>query len=171
MRFLFDSDTLITAKRIHYQPAFCPEFWEWIRVGFLSEVFFSIDKVKQELMAGDATDPLRLWVKQSALDGFFLDSKGSIAKWAELSSWANDPKKEFIEAAKTKFLNVDSADAWLISVAAQAGDFTIITNETSAPESKRDIKLPDAAAALNVKTVKLHEVLSTHAKPGFEFVA
>ena len=169
MRYLFDADVLISAKNFHYNPGFCPEFWEWIVVGHSAGLLFSIDKVRDELLNGSKDDPLYAWARSAPLEGFFLNSKPATAKWRLLSQWANDPKRGYFEAAKAKFLDDESADAWLIAVAAEEGDFRIITNEVPAPESKRDIKLPDAAAALDVKTIALHEVLAPHAGPGFKF--
>lgn len=169
MRYLFDSDVLINAKNFHYNPKFCPEFWDWIVAGHNAGLMFSIDKVRDELLNGKKDDPLYGWAKADALEKFFLNSKPATAKWSQLSQWANDPKRGYFEAAKVKFLDDDSADAWLIAVAAHEGDFRIITNEVHRPESKRDIKLPDAAAALGVKTIALHEVLALHARPGFKF--
>jgi hypothetical protein len=168
-RYLFDSDVLITAKSFHYKPGFCPEFWDWIVAGHKAGLFYSIDKVRGELLNGDKKDVLYSWAMSPALKAFFLDSAPSIAKWTQLSQWANDPTRKYIEAAKQKFLNPDSADAWLVAVAAGAGKYEIVTNEVPAPESKRDIKLPDAAAALTIKCVSLHEILSAHAGPGFKF--
>ena len=167
--YLFDSDVLITAKNIHYKPGFCPEFWDWIVAGHKSALFFSIDKVKDELLNGSKKDVLYGWAQSPDLSGFFLESAHSITKWTQLSQWANDPQRKYIEDAKQKFLNPDSADAWLVAVAANSGKYTIVTNEVPAPESKRDIKLPDAAASLNVKCASLHELLSAHANPGFKF--
>lgn len=169
MRYLFDSDVLISAKNFNYKPSFCPAFWDWIIAGHNANAFFSIDKVKKELLNGDRDDPLYAWSQDQSLSGFFLDSKPSISKWAELSQWANDPKRQYLPAAKAKFLNVASADAWLIAYAAMTGDFLIVTNEVSAPQSKRDIKLPDAALALGVKTVSLPSVLTQHAHGNFVF--
>lgn len=169
MRYLFDTNVLITAKNFHYSPGFCPEFWDWIVAGHKAGLLFSIDKVRDELLNGNKEDPLYAWARSETLGGFFLNSKLATAKWAQLSQWANDPKRGYFEAAKAKFLDEGSADAWLIAVAAHEGDFRIITNEVPAPEAKRDIKIPDAAAALGVITIALHEVLAMHALPGFKF--
>lgn len=169
MRYLFDADVLINAKNFHYNPAFCPEFWDWIVSGHNVGLLFGIDKVRDELLNGNRDDPLYAWARSEALGEFFLNSKSATARWAQLSQWANDPKRGYFEAAKAKFLDDESADAWLVALAAHEGDFQIISNEASRPEEKRDIKLPDAAAALGVKTIALHEVLAAHVLPGFKF--
>jgi len=53
MRYLFDADVLISAKNFHYNPGFCPEFWECILVGHNAGLLFSIDKVRDEMLNGN----------------------------------------------------------------------------------------------------------------------
>ncbi|WP_181309266.1 DUF4411 family protein [Paraburkholderia sp. BL18I3N2] len=169
MRYLLDSDVLITAKNLHYNPKFCTNFWMWIAHAFQQGIVYSIDKVRDELLNGKEDDPLRTWASQPALNGFFLDSLASTPKWQQLAGWAVERQPPFQAAALDKFLDVKSADAWLIAFAANNPGFVIITNEQSAPESRRSIKLPDAAAAVGAATMSLFDVLSNHAIGDFAF--
>lgn len=166
-RYLIDSDVLISSKNLYYRPDFCAAFWTWIISGHKAGHLFSIDKVKQELLSGNKDDPLYDWAQSDALKDFFLVSAPGTPKWRDLASWA--VKGDYLQAAKDKFLNVSSADAWLIAVAATEGDFVIVTNETSAPNSLKNIKLPDAAKALNVTTIPLFELLQSKAHKTFEY--
>jgi hypothetical protein len=168
-RFLLDSDVLITAKNLHYNPKFCANFWLWVTHGFQHGFIYSIDKVRDELLNGKDDDPLRGWASQAALDGFFLNSLPSTPKWQLLASWAVERQPPFQAAAQDKFLDVKSADAWLIAFAANDPGFVIVTNEQPAPESRKSIKLPDAAAAVGVQTMSLFDVLSMHAVGDFAF--
>ena len=165
-RYLIDSDVLISAKNLHYRPGFCEAFWGWIVDAHKAGLLFSIDKVKDELLAGNDDDPLYDWAQKPGLNGFFLASEPGAQKWKELSKWAVEGG--FIAAAIDKFLGAKSADAWLIAFAAAEGKFVIITNEVSAPQGKKAIKLPDAAAAVGVKTISLFEVLQLFAHRTFE---
>ncbi len=165
-RYLFDSDVLITSARLHYSPSYCQAFWDWLTAGHQAGIFFSIDKVKEELLDGD-DDPLSQWIDTERLKDFFQTSLPSIGQWKVLSAFANDPVRNYKTSAKNKFLDVDKADAWLISHSAHNGDFVIVTNEVSRPEAKADIKLPDAAAWLGVKTIKLHDLLNKYAGHNF----
>ena len=169
VRYLLDSDVLITAKNLHYNPNFCGAFWKWVAKGHTDQRLFSIDRVRDELLTGKDDDVLHGWAQSASLDGFFLDSKKTAQKWQDLAQWAINKKPQFLPAAVTKFLDVKSADAWLIAYAASHPNFVIVTNEQPAPESKRSIKLPDAAAAVGVKTVSLFDVLGKHAKSDFVF--
>ncbi|MDR6586359.1 DUF4411 family protein [Herbaspirillum frisingense] len=168
-RYLLDSDVLIGAKNIYYRPNFCVGFWDWIQAGHSSGHIFSIDKVKGELLNGKKTDVLYDWAQRPELKDFFLPSTGSAAKWGDLSRWATSGS--FLPAAQAKFLNADSADAWLIAYAAHEGNYTVVTNEVGEPLSKRSIKLPDAANVLNVETISLFDLLQRHACNTFEFFA
>lgn len=168
-RYLFDSDVLITSARLHYAPAYCQIFWDWLSAGHKAGMFFSIDKVKGELLDGKR-DPLNSWVSLPEHKNFFQPSLASLGKWKVLSERANDPNAGFTHGARTKFLDQDKADAWLISHAAQSGNFVIVTNEKSEPGSKKAIKLPDAALWLDVKTVKLYDLFRQYAGHNFSVI-
>lgn len=70
MRYLFDSDVLIASARLHYAPAYCQLFWDWLSAGHKAGLFFSIDKVKGELLDGQQ-DPLNQWVALPEHKKFF----------------------------------------------------------------------------------------------------
>ena len=68
MAYLLDADVFIRAKNLHYGFDFCPAFWDWlIRQNQASEVY-SIEKVGDELLAGD--DDLANWARNR--DGDFF---------------------------------------------------------------------------------------------------
>jgi len=169
--YLFDSDVLVASKRIHYHPEFCQLFWDWIDAGHQVGSFYSIDKVKAELEGGSDEDILKQWCARPKLKDFFQSTKQHAANWGKLAEWAQKRQPSFLPGALSKFLDVKSADAWLIARAAGAAGWTIVTNEVSAPDSKRDVKLPDAANALGVSTMPLSQLLRKHAKTNFTYVA
>ncbi len=168
-RYLIDTDVLVVSSRIHYDPGFCKAFWDWIDVGFNSGMFFSIDRVKDELSSGHDEDVLNQWCKRPKLKNFFLSTKAATAKWANISNWAQTKKPDYLPAAKAKFLNVKSADAWLIAYSAYQTKFEIVTNERAEPNSRKDIKLPDAAKAQGINSINLAQLLKKHAHNNFTF--
>jgi hypothetical protein len=168
-RYLLDSDVLITAKNLHYNPQYCEAFWSWVLDAHKADRVFSIDKVKKELLNKGRKDVLFGWTQKPGLSNFFLSSGPSVKQWSKLATWAQSPAKSFKPAAQAKFLHADSADAWLIAFAAHHRDYVIITNEVPEPESKKAIKLPDAAVELGVETVTLFEVLRKHCGKNFKF--
>jgi hypothetical protein len=168
-RYLLDSDVLITAKNLHYNPRFCNAFWEWVLQAHHVGKLYSIDKVRDELQVGNKEDALHQWSLRPELSGFFIPSKAATGQWQKLAVWATTRTPSFLPAALAKFLDEKSADAWLIAYASTQSNVTIITNEKAEPASKRSVKLPDAAAALGVKTATLFEVLGLHARDTFKF--
>jgi len=173
-KYLFDSDSLIVAKKTHYAPDFCPAFWEWLITGNDKKYFFTIDRVADELMLGNEGDYLCDFVENnggfvlpSKIDSKCIDKYVEIQQWAN-TQWANGKKHSKITKALEVFAKEKTADSWLVAYASAHG-FEIVSNEGSSPESQTRVMLPDAAKALGVKVVKLHEVLMLHSGPNFKF--
>ena len=53
MAYLIDTDVLIRAKNLHYGFGLCPGFWDWLVAANGNGKVFSIEKVFDELRAGD----------------------------------------------------------------------------------------------------------------------
>ena len=53
MTYLLDANVFIQAKNLHYGMDFCPAFWSWLIEKNKAGIVFSIDKIEDELMAGD----------------------------------------------------------------------------------------------------------------------
>lgn len=170
MRYLLDSDALIAAKNLYYKPSYCQGFWAWLGACQAHGALFSIDKVRDELLNGPERDHLVDWARERDDEGFFLSSAGAMRQFTALAQWTQNRQPAFKEPAKAKFLRAESADIWLIAVAANSpGEFTIVTNEGAAPHSTNSIKLPDAAAAVGVRTINLFELLDLFAHSNFNF--
>jgi hypothetical protein len=67
--YLLDSDVFMQAKNLHYGFDFCPGFWEWIDARAADGIVASIDRVRDELLAGG--DDLAAWAEERD-EGFFL---------------------------------------------------------------------------------------------------
>lgn len=169
-RYLFDSDVLITSGKLHYGHAYCQSFWEWIAAGHQNDRFHSIDLVKKEVLAGlNKGDPFYKWITQPALTPFFRNPGTVDDLVGKLTTMAHSSPNKFTHAAIKKFTDTAKADIWLIAYAARHKNFVIVTYEESAPDGKKEIKLPDAAQWLGVKTVKLVDVLNRYAINNFTF--
>ena len=66
--YLLDANVFIQAKNLHYGFDFCPAFWDWLVVQNDKGKVASIDKVADELRAGD--DELAGWAAAQG-DDFF----------------------------------------------------------------------------------------------------
>ena len=156
---LVDSDVFITAKNLYYGFDICPGFWESLIHRHREGRVFSLDRVRSELLAGHPDDEVVRWVSDEVPDTFFLESNAPevTQAFAEIMLWAQRHPR-YLDYAKAKFAT--GADAWLVAYGRVHG-FTVITNEQSAPESKREIKLPDVCDAFDVPRAHVYTMLRT----------
>jgi len=151
MAYLLDTDVFIRAKNLHYGLDFCPAFWDWLVENNEAKQVFSIERVGDELEAGD--DDLAAWAGQRG-SGFFLKPDPSILPaLGRVSQWATGQRYE--PAAVSTFLQV--ADYYLVAHAAAQGH-TLVTHEIASASTKR-IKIPDACIGLGVKCMTPYEML------------
>ncbi|HMG42519.1 MAG TPA: DUF4411 family protein [Acidimicrobiales bacterium] len=151
MAYLLDTDVFIQAKNLHYGFDFCPGFWDWIDDQFAKHDVFSIEKVKDELVAGG--DDLATWAK-NRLSGFFVaPSTQDLASLRAVSTWANGAGYE--PAAVSIFLQ--AADYYLVAQAHASGH-TVVTHEVPSP-SIRKLKIPDACIGMGVKCITPFQML------------
>jgi len=151
MAYLLDANVFMQAKNLHYGFDFCPAFWDWLVLSNASGRVFSVEKVGDEIEAGD--DDLSVWARSRG-DGFFLPPDASVLPaLTAVSGWATGQGYE--PAAVSTFLQV--ADYYLIAQT-QAGAHTLVTHEVPSG-SKRKIKIPDACIGLGIKCVTPFEML------------
>ena len=151
MEYLLDANIFIQAKNLHYGLDFCPAFWDWLVASNAAGRVFSIEKVGDEIDAGD--DELAVWAGQRG-PGFFLKPDTAILPaLASVSNWATSQNYE--PAAVNAFLQV--ADYYLVAHAL-AHSHTLITHEI-ASSSPRRIKIPNACIGLKIKCMTPFEML------------
>ncbi len=146
--YLVDSDALITAKDLYYAFDLCPGFWKSLLHYHREGRVFSIDRVRNELLMGRSNEDLVQWVKNDVPDEFFLpvDTDELARVYAEIMMWVQR-HPDYFDHAKAKFAT--GADGWLVACARVWGA-TVVTNEQPAPESRRDVKLPDVCDEFRV---------------------
>lgn len=146
--YLVDSDVFITAKNLYYSFDICPGFWRSVVHHHQAGRVFSIDRVRGELLAGPKTEDLVMWVRGEVPEGFFLqvDTDQVVRAYTDVMMWVQRHPRYF-DHAKAKFAT--GADGWLVAYARVHGA-TVVTNEQSAPESRKEIKLPDVCDRFGV---------------------
>jgi predicted nucleic acid-binding protein len=150
--YLVDANILIDAKNRYYAFDIAPGFWAWLDQAHRNEQVISIDAVRDELLAGH--DELADWAK--ARRDFFLPADQlTVQNFAPLSTWA--ASQNYKPAALQEFTR-DQADFALIAHAAGHGDI-VVTNEQPRPDSRKKVKIPDACAAMGVRTADIFTVL------------
>ena len=87
MAYLIDANVFIQAKNLHYGFDFCPAFWDWLTSGNRASKLFSIEKVGDELKAGD--DQLEEWAKARGAGFFVPPDKPVVGALATVSTWVH----------------------------------------------------------------------------------
>lgn len=152
MAYLLDANVFINAKRLHYGLDFCPAFWEWIIHEHFAGKIFSIEKVGDELAAGD--DELSRWA-EGLNEGFFLKPDAStLPALGDVAAWVMG-EAHYSPAAKNTFLQV--ADYYLVSQAL-ASQHVVVTHERP-NNSIHTVKIPSVCLGLNVRYMTPFEML------------
>lgn len=155
--YLLDTNVFIQAKNREYGFDFCPGFWDWIDTANADGRVFSIDSVRDELIGG--SDDLADWAKTRHAEFFLTPDSGVVDALRELSEWTTDADYE--QVAKSTFLS--GADSFLVAHAI-AGGHAIVTHER-VDNSRKRIKIPEAAIPHSVKCLNPYELLRTeHAR-------
>lgn len=156
-RYILDADVFITAKNRYYAFSICPGFWTSVIHHHRAGSTYSIDRVRNELLAGPKTEDLAQWVTKDLPDSFFLgvDEEAVIAAYTEVMMWVQRNPQHF-DYAKAKFAT--GADGWLVAYA-RVHDAIVVTNEQPRPDAKREIKLPDVCAQFEVPYVDTFRML------------
>lgn len=151
MAYLLDADTFISAKNLHYGMDFCPAYWDWLVHAHALGQVFSIEHVRDELLAGN--DQLAAWVRERGR-GFFLRPAGpALPAMRQISEWVTS--QSYQPAAINTFLQ--KADYFLIAQALGGGD-TVVTLERPGG-STASVKIPDVCVGLGVECVTPYRML------------
>lgn len=151
MTYLLDANVFIQAKNLYYGLDFCPAFWQWLIEQNQTGKVVSIDKIKDEIIAGE--DQLSQWVKEQGQQMFKTTSGEIIPYLKKVSQWAQEQNYETV--AINSFFQV--ADYYLL-VQALAGNYTIVTHEVPSNSNKR-IKIPNACMGLNISFTNTFNML------------
>jgi hypothetical protein len=151
MAYVIDADVFIQAKKLHYGFDFCPAFWEWMVESHRSGAVLSIEKIGDELEAGQ--DELSVWAKERGSDFFRKPDAALISALGPVSEWVTGAGYE--PTAVNTFLQV--GDDYLVAYALAHGH-TVVTHEVPAATTKK-VKIPNACIGLGIKCVNPYEML------------
>ena len=136
MRYLLDANIFIQAKNLHYSFDFCPAFWEWLIENNKLQKVFSIEKVGDEINAGD--NELAKWASERNSDFFLKPDKKVSTQFPKVSEWASEQNYE--QAAINTFLQV--ADYYLITHALLTDSPLLPTKSLPTPRRKSRFPMP-----------------------------
>jgi predicted nucleic acid-binding protein len=152
-KFLLDANVLIAAHRSYYAFDLCPGFWQSVLDGFAAQRIFSIQRIRAELLKGDA---LEQWVTDELSGEFFLDDSTAeiAAEYGPMMTWV--ATKGFLPAAQAKFAK--DADGWLVATAKQTG-FCLVTHEIRQEGAKARVPIPNLCDEFGVIPCNTFEML------------
>lgn len=151
MAYVLDANVFIEAKRRFYGLDFCPAYWEWLIIGNTTGRVLSIEKVGDEIAAGQ--DELATWAGERG-DAFFVKPSPPIIKaLGQVADWAAGQNYE-PAAIRTFF---EGADAYLVAHALAEGH-DLVTLELAGASRKR-VKIPNACIGLGIKCLTPFEML------------
>jgi hypothetical protein len=151
MAYLLDANVFIAAKNLHYGLDFCPAFWDWLVEKQAEEIVFSVEKVRDEVLAVE--DDLAEWIDQRDPSFFLAVDTTSFPSLAAVSEWATGNRYD--QAAVTTFLQI--ADYYLVAQAL-AGQHTVVTHEVPSATTRK-IKIPDACIGLGISFMTPFQML------------
>ncbi len=149
--YLIDSNVFIQAKNLHYGFDFCPAFWDWLVEQNDAGIVASIQKVADELHAGE--DELAEWASVRGGRFFLPPDDTVLPALRTVSDWAS--RNRYRPAAVATFLQV--ADYWLIAHAL-AHECIVVTHEVPADTTGK-IKIPNAYIGLGIRCMNPYEML------------
>lgn len=146
--FILDSDVFIAAKNAYYAFDICPGFWNEVLCAFQQGSVRSIDRIGNELLAGQREEDLVRWVRSEVPEAFFHDSNAEevSAAFADVMLWVQRNAR-YYDRAKAKFAT--EADDWLVAYSMVHGA-VVVTNEQPRPESRNRVLLPDVCVQFQV---------------------
>jgi hypothetical protein len=149
--YLLDANVFMSAKNLHYGLDFCPAFWDWLSHKGNTGSVFSIDKVADEIEAGQ--DELSDWARNHGQALFRRTPPTLAPQFTQVSTWATG--QQYTPAAINTFLQ--AADFYLIAHAL-AGDHVVVTHEVPSNSPGR-IKIPNACVGLGVRFMTPFQML------------
>lgn len=151
--YVLDSNFFIQSHRFSNPLDISLSFWSKIEKLAHSGPIISIDKVREEIYSSE--DELTEWCKNHLPDDFFKDSVSLVDEYAQVASWAAT-HEQYNSGAKEDFLSVNNADAFLVTYGlGDPSNRVIVTQEKSAPDSKKRILLPDACNHFGIRNINM----------------
>ena len=153
--YVLDANVFVQAHRRHYAFEICPGFWDCFIHHHQAARIISINRVRDEILAGDA---LEAWVKSSAPKTLFASTADAavVANFAATVQWVQ-AEPQFKPAAKTEFAQV--ADGWLVAYARDHPHHVVVTHEEFNAEAKKRVPLPNVCKKFGVEPIDTFAML------------
>jgi hypothetical protein len=160
MRFPYfiDTSSLTQAHRVYYPFDIAPSFWNFMKTNFINGNFILINKVKDEIdwSSDDLTNWLHTEIPSSLLLNCHVDP-GIMTHYGSIMVWGNG-HPQFNNDAKAVLSEFDNADPFIVA-ASLAKSGIVVSQEVSAPFSKKNIKIPDVCSEFGIQHIDTFTLL------------
>jgi hypothetical protein len=153
--YVLDTNVFVQAHRRHYAFEICPGFWDCLIHHHQAGRIISIDRVRAEILAGDA---LETWAKDSAPAALFASTaeRTITNNYPAMVGWVQ-AEAQFKAEAKSEFAQV--ADGWICAYAKAHSQHVVVTHEELSPDAKKRVPLPNVCTQFGVDYVEPFEML------------
>ncbi len=155
MIYLIDSDSLIQSQQVRYPFNNFPGIWDFYYQLHQKEIFYIINKVKEEINKYGPEDLLNKWIKEKNFKVLLFDSD-TVGVKDNINLIENKMKLKYEAQGIIKFF--EKADSYLVAVAMSNPNYTVVTEEVTSNSTKK-IKIPDACKIMGVKCIHLAELI------------
>ncbi len=156
--FIIDTSCLTTAYRVYYPFDIAPSFWNFMKDRFMEGTFILTNKVLFEIDRGK--DDLWDWCHAEIPRHLILDchsDEAIMSHYGNIMLWGNN-HPQYNSLAKQTFSDFENADPFAVAAAMQL-NATVVSQEVSAPESVKNIKLPDVCTQFGVGHIDTFKLL------------
>jgi predicted nucleic acid-binding protein len=152
--YVLDANVFIEAHRRYYAFDICSGFWDCLLHHHDEKAIISIDRVRDELLTGDALED---WMTDTAPDELFASTaEAKVTRhFAAMMTWVQS-QTQFKKEAKTEFARV--ADGWLAAYA-KAHNRVVVTHEEYAREARKRVPLPNVCKQFGIDYVDTFAML------------
>lgn len=158
--YIIDTSCLTQAHRVYYPFDIAPSFWDFMKQQLTAGTFIMTNKVYDEIAKGK--DDLTNWTETQLPSAIILDCHADtniMAHYGNIMTWGNS-LAQYNSLAKTEFSDFDNADPFEIAVAIEKTAI-VVSQEISAPASKKNIKLPDVCTQFGITHTDTFTLLRT----------
>ncbi|MBL0146082.1 MAG: DUF4411 family protein [Chitinophagaceae bacterium] len=158
--FIIDTSCLTQAHRVYYPFDIAPSFWDFMLQHFTSGNFILTNKVVDEIAKGK--DDITNWMESQLSPSIELnchEDANIMLHYGSIMAWGNS-QAQYTSLAKSEFADFDNADAFLVATAIEKA-VIVVSQEISAPLSKKSIKLPDVCTQFGVTHIDTFTLLRT----------
>ncbi len=158
--YIIETSSLTQANRVYYPFDIAPTFWDFMKTHFTNGNFILINKVADEIAKGK--DALTNWMQTQLPPTIELDchADGNImTHYGNIMLWGNN-NTQYSTLAKLEFSEFDNADPFVVATAIEKKAI-VVSQEISAPSSKKNIKLPDVCNHFDISHIDTFTLLRT----------